>query len=102
MREIEFGTPEHVAGLSREALEADFRWLVSRNDEVEGICERLIRENYELRKLVRDLIDGPLLYAVYHGDEDLTVSEGIEWAKADMRRRARELGVEFFGAEVGA
>ena len=53
-----------------------------------------------LRELVRDLIDGPLLYAVYHGDGDLTVSEGIEWAEADMRRRALELGVEFFGAEV--
>ena len=47
-----------------------------------------------LRVLVHDLIEGPLLYAVYNGDGGMTVSEGIEWAEADMRRRARELGVE--------
>lgn len=101
MKEIEFGTPEHAAGLSRESLESDFLWLAGRNREIEGICVSLDAEVAALRVLVRDLIDGPLLYAVYNGDGDLTLSEGVEWAEADMRRRARELGVEFFGAEVG-
>jgi hypothetical protein len=68
------------------------------NDEL----DRLMVENAKLRVLVRDLIEGPLLYAVYNCEDDLTISEAIEWAEANMRLRARDLGVEFFGAEVNA
>ena len=55
MSEIVFGTPEHVAGLSRKALEEDFQWVNDRRMELEGECERLDTENAELRELVRDL-----------------------------------------------
>lgn len=52
MSEIIFGTPEHIAGLSRKALEEDFRWVNDRRMELEGECERLDAENAKLRELV--------------------------------------------------
>lgn len=51
--EIVFGTPEHIAGLSRRALEEDFRWVQDRRMELENECERLDVENAKLRELVR-------------------------------------------------
>lgn len=47
---IEFGSPEYIARLSREALEQDFAWMVDRNHELEGICDRLDAENADLKK----------------------------------------------------
>lgn len=49
MSEIIFGTPEHVAGLSRKALEEDFQWVNDRRMELEGECERLDAENARLQ-----------------------------------------------------
>lgn len=51
MSEIIFGTQEHVAGLSRKALEEDFQWVNDRRMELEGECERLDTENAKLRDL---------------------------------------------------
>lgn len=48
--EIEFGSSEHIAGLSREALEQDFAWVVDRKREIEAICDRLDAENADLKK----------------------------------------------------
>lgn len=48
MSEIIFGTQEHIAGLSREALEADFRYVQDRRMELEEACERLQAENAKL------------------------------------------------------
>lgn len=39
--EIEYGSPEHINGLSRFALEAEFRWLLGRCRELEAECVRL-------------------------------------------------------------
>lgn len=54
MSEIAFGTPEHIAGLSREALEADFRYVQDRRTELEEACERLQDENERLRSCLSD------------------------------------------------
>lgn len=54
MSEIVFGTPEHIAGLSREALEADFRYVQDRRTELEEACERLQDENGRLRSCLSD------------------------------------------------
>jgi len=78
MREIEFGSPEHISGLSREALEADLRWMVGRNHELEGICERLDAENAKLRELLAELYEEQC-------------DECDSWKYRD---RMRELGVE--------
>lgn len=39
--EFEYGSQEHLNGLSRFALEAEFRWLLSRCRELEAECVRL-------------------------------------------------------------
>lgn len=54
MSDIVFGTPEHIAGLSREALEADFRYVQDRRTELEEACERLQDENERLRSCLSD------------------------------------------------
>lgn len=56
MSEIVFGTPEHVAGLSRKALEEDFQWVNDRRMELEGECERLDTDNAKLRELVHMML----------------------------------------------
>ena len=56
MSEIIFGTPEHVAGLSRKALEEDFQWVNDRRMELEGECERLDAENAKLREQMERLV----------------------------------------------
>lgn len=115
MSEIIFGTPEHVAGLSRKALEEDFRWVNDRRMELEGECERLdaenaklrdgayamrqlyedelkhaLAENAKLRELVADMLMSPQDYCEKYGIE----YEG--WSSADdhIDARMRELGVE--------
>lgn len=43
MNEIEYGSEEHLSGLSREALESEFRWLLDWCRELEAECIRLGR-----------------------------------------------------------
>lgn len=87
MSEIAFGTPEHIAGLSREALEADFRYVQDRRMELEEACERLQAENAELRELVRELYDELDAATQY----DAGGGRGVVHEFSD---RMRELGVE--------
>ena len=56
MNEIVFGTQEHIEGLSRNALEEDFRWVNDRRMELEGECERLDAENAKLRELFSETL----------------------------------------------
>lgn len=55
IEEIVFGSPEHIAGLSREALESDFRYVVDRNKELEGLVDEFAAENKELRERMDDM-----------------------------------------------
>lgn len=62
MKDIEFGSDEHIKGLSRKALEEDFKWVCSRMLEMEAEYERLDAENEKLNnilaKITRDIIFG--------------------------------------------
>lgn len=80
MSEIIFGTPEHVAGLSRKALEEDFQWVNDRRMELEGECERLDAENDKMRELVRGL------HMAYVGalNECEGMDEGLIWEHCEM------------------
>lgn len=64
MSEIIFGTTEHVAGLSRKALEEDFQWVNDRRMELEGECERLDADNAKLREQIHWLKKGDILHVL--------------------------------------
>ena len=90
--EIEFGSPEHIAGLSREALEQDFAWTVERNREVEDICERLDAENADLKKRLEtmyatepDPYGRRVLTAIDQLRRDLTGYHGQLKAHSDLQ-----------------
>ncbi len=85
MREIVFGSPEHIAGLSRKALEEDFRWMYSRMMEMEDICERLDAENAELRETLKRR------NRQFETMTDMWAARGAENA------RLRELAVGMYG-----
>ena len=46
---MEYGSDEHLDGLSRNALKTEVRWWHDRATEMEGECERLQAENVELQ-----------------------------------------------------
>lgn len=56
MKDIEFGSDEHIKGLSRKALEEDFKWVCSRMLEMEAECERLDAENEKLNKVIAQIV----------------------------------------------
>lgn len=89
MSEIEFGSPEHIAGLSRKALEEDFLWAQARREELKGICERLDAENRWLRGRVEDLEEFVQEMGGY-------VDEG-HWDY--VSRRMDEMGCDWVGAD---
>ena len=91
MSGIVFGTPEHIAGLSREALEADFRYVQDRRMELEEACERLQAENAKLRELMRVVIT----YCVngYCGKDDGCPLRLTDY-DCQLLTKASELGVE--------
>lgn len=60
-RNIEFGSPEHIAGLSRAALETDFRFVNDRRNELEDACEQLEAENTRLRSCLEDAAENERL-----------------------------------------
>ena len=49
MSEMEYGSDEHLDGLSRNALKTEVRWWHDRANEMEGECERLQADNAKLR-----------------------------------------------------
>ena len=52
--DIEYGSKEHIDGLSRFALEAEFRWLLGRCRELEAECVRLSETWFERQKCSMD------------------------------------------------
>ena len=46
---MEYGSDEHLDGLSRNALKTEVRWWHDRATEMEGECERLQAENVRLQ-----------------------------------------------------
>ena len=85
MSEITFGSDGHIAGLSRRALEADFRWVDARRHEMEDECERLRSENARLTALC-GMLCGRLRTA-----DRIT---GMGWMDERLAGMMRELGVE--------
>lgn len=80
--EIVFGTPEHIAGLSRKALEEDFLWVQNRRMLLESECERLDSENAKLREACADLLH-------------MAESHDPEWLHwPELHDELRELGIE--------
>lgn len=81
--DIEYGSTEHIGGLSRFALEAEFRWLLSRCRELEAECVRLseVQAEREKCRLIGCVCSecgaliGPSANMIteYHGD-DLVIS----------------------------
>ena len=47
-RKIEYGSDEHLANLTRQVLEAEFKGLLRRNRELENECMRLCSGAYSL------------------------------------------------------
>lgn len=46
--QIEYGSSKHLAGLTRQVLEAEFKGLLRRNMELENECTRLSSGAYSL------------------------------------------------------
>lgn len=89
MGDFEFGSQEHIDGLSREALEADFRFVVDRMREAECEWERLKAENEKLRELVRQMYPGAKAFL------QLGVRLGCnDTLSYDWWLQLRELGIE--------
>ena len=103
MGDFEFGSQEHIDGLSRNALEADFRFVVDRMREAEGEWERLKAENEKLRELAHDFAlfaeDAVNKYGI-----ELEAGHDVEAPPAEWKEclyelemlanRMRDLGIE--------
>lgn len=82
---MEYGSDEHLDGLSHNALKTEVRWWHDRATEMEGECERLQAENAKLRELVRAM-------ATRLAHADRVVDGGVFDAR--LRREVAKLGVE--------
>jgi len=85
---MEYGSDEHLDGLSRNALKTEVRWWHDRANEMEGECERLQAENDKLRELVRDMWRGAM--------QRMDYAERYAFAD-EFVGRMRERGVEVDG-----